>query len=366
MAGRDMLAQAPTGSGKTLAFGVPLVERITAAAAAGGGRTTGPAALVLVPTRELATQVATEIAALAAGRLRVATAFGGVGQGPQDAAARRAAVLVACPGRLIDLLGQRLVDLRGVRDLVLDEADRMLDMGFAPQVERVLAVLPARRRTSLFSATLDGAVGDLARRHTRDAVTRTVAAQTADDHRTTLERIDHRFAAVPAERKVDALVDALGAGKHERAIVFTRTKRGADRVVRRLGQGGIGAAVLHGGKSQGQRTRALADFAAGRTDVLVATDIAARGIDLPDVTHVVNFDVPAEAADYVHRAGRTARAGRGGMAVTLVTPEEERDVARLAATLRVACPFVVGSAAARSGSGRRSRSGRERMAMARG
>ena len=323
LAGRDVLAKSPTGSGKTLAFALPIVERI--------GRDGGaPTALVLVPTRELAAQVTQELRDVARARgLRVESVYGGAPLGAQAKRARGAQVLVATPGRLQDLVERRLVTLEHVRILVLDEADRMLDMGFKPQVERILRRVPQRRQTMLFSATLDGEVGELAHSYTHDPSRFEVGrpAKVAPE-----AAVDHRFVSVTAESKVDALVAELEA-ERGLALVFVRTKRGADRLVQKLNRRDVRAVAMHGDLSQGQRERALARFRGGQVKTLVATDVAARGLDLADITHVINFDPPADDTGYVHRVGRTGRAGRGGSGITLVLPEQEADVSRVAARL---------------------------------
>jgi superfamily II DNA/RNA helicase len=322
LAGRDILAKSPTGSGKTLAFAVPIVERLEPGAAR-------PAALVLVPTRELAAQVADELGPLADARgLAVATVYGGVPIPAQAKRAKGAHVLVATPGRLEDLASRRLIRLDGIRILVLDEADRMLDMGFKPQVDRIVNRLRPSRQTMFFSATLHGEVGQMADAYTRDP--------RFHEARPLLEvdaaEVEHRFVPVTAENKVETLVELLGQTQGL-ALVFVRTKRGADRLVRRLERHGIKAAALHGDKTQAARERALEQFESGRVSTLVATDLAARGLDLEHITHVINFDPPAERTDYVHRVGRTGRAGRGGTGITLVLPEQQADVSRVAARL---------------------------------
>jgi ATP-dependent RNA helicase RhlE len=318
LTGRDVLAKAPTGSGKTLAFAIPIVEQLET----GGQR---PAALVLVPTRELASQVAGELTALAGG-LRVAAVYGGVPLHAQAKRAREAHVLVATPGRLNDLLERRAVDLRGVRILVLDEADRMLDMGFKPQVDRIVHRVPAGRQTMFFSATLDSQVGDLARAYTTDPVR--CEAERAPSYGTDGD-VEHRFVPVKADSKVETLADLLRS-EGERTLVFVRTRRGADRLVRKLARLGVTAVAMHGDLNQGQRERALRRFESGDASTLVATDVAARGLDLVEITHVVNFDPPAESSGYVHRVGRTGRAGRGGVGVTFVLPEQQEEVSRVA------------------------------------
>jgi ATP-dependent RNA helicase RhlE len=323
LAGLDVLAESPTGSGKTIAFGIPLVERTAGA----GGR---PAALVLVPTRELATQVAADIRPLAEAKgLRVATVYGGVALGPQAKKARGAHVLVATPGRLFDLLERRMVVLEGIRVLVLDEADRMLDMGFKPQVDRILKTVPKNRQTLLFSATFDGAVAELARNYTDNAS----HFRGALPEEKKKGDIAHTFVSVTAEDKLDLLVEHLKDAERGLALVFVRTKHGADKLARKLARHDIAATPMHGNLSQSQRERALARFESGRVTTLVATDVAARGLDVDDITHVINFDPPHGDDDYVHRVGRTGRAGRSGTGVTFVLPEQRSDVSKLAQRL---------------------------------
>jgi superfamily II DNA/RNA helicase len=284
---------------------------------------------VLVPTRELAQQVAEELRLLAGkGGLRVAAVFGGVPLAPQAKRAVGAHLLVATPGRLQDLLDRRLLSLDGVRTLVLDEADRMLDMGFKPQVERILARVPRDRQTMLFSATLDGEVGELARSYTRNP-SRFEASLPSHAEQ---GEIAHTFVGVTAEGKFDALIRELEADRGL-ALVFVRTKRGAERLAEKLARRGVAAASLHGNMTQGARDRALARFRDGKVKTLVATDVAARGLDLADITHVINFDPPADDASYVHRVGRTGRAGRSGTGITLVLPEQQADLSRVAVRL---------------------------------
>ena len=318
LAGRDILAKAPTGSGKTLSFAIPIVERLDV-----GDRR--PSTLVLVPTRELASQVALEIASIAPSGVEVATVYGGVPIHAQAKRARNAHVVVATPGRLNDLLERKAITLDAVRILVLDEADRMLDMGFKPQVDRIVRRLPSSRQTMFFSATLDASVGELARAYTSDPV-RCEAAPIVIE---ASEEVEHRFVSVNAEDKVSTLAELL---REERgvALVFVRTRRGAERLVKKLAFHQVDAVAFHGDLSQGQRERALKRFETGKASTLVATDVAARGLDLVDITHVINFDPPAEHSGYVHRVGRTGRAGRGGIGVTFVLPEQQADVSRVA------------------------------------
>jgi ATP-dependent RNA helicase RhlE len=326
LAGRDVLAKSPTGSGKTLAFGAPLVDRIAADARR-------PAALVLAPTRELASQIVDELRPLARARnLSVTAVYGGVGFEKQTREAQRAHIVVATPGRLEDLLGRRAFSLRHVSTLVLDEADRMLDMGFRPAVDRIVAQCPRDRQTLFFSATLDGEAGRIAKAYTRDAKRH---EHTPPQRRTA--DIEHRFLAVERDDRLDALVGALDAS--DMALVFVRTKRGADRLVRRLSREGVEAVAMHGDKSQRQREKALAAFEAGRVDTLVATDVASRGIDVEGISHVINFDPPEDREGYVHRVGRTGRAGRTGVGITFFGRENARDLEKIADQLRLKPEF---------------------------
>jgi ATP-dependent RNA helicase RhlE len=329
LAGRDVLVRSPTGSGKTLAFGLPLVDRIEA-------HDPRCAALVLVPTRELAAQIVDELREPAAARaLAVAAVYGGVGIERQAKLARRAHVVVATPGRLEDLIARGAVRLDRVRMLVLDEADRMLDMGFRPAVERIVARVPSRRQTLFLSATLDGEAGRLAGRHTRDA-----RRHEQEPPRRERSLVEHRFEAVAREDKLDRLVAALREGRAARTLVFVRTKRGADRLVKRLSARGVDVLAMHGDKSQSQREKALARFDAGRIDALVATDVAARGIDVDGITQVINFDAPEDRDTYVHRVGRTGRAGRSGIGITFVMRDQAHDVGRIASELRLHAQFA--------------------------
>ena len=330
LAGRDVLVKSPTGSGKTLAFGVPLLDNPDAF----GAR---PFALVLAPTRELASQIVDEIASVASARsLTVAAVHGGVGLHAQAQRARRADVLVATPGRLLDLLERGDISLGSVRVFVLDEADRMLDMGFKPDVDRIVRLTPRDRQTLLFSATLDGEVGVVAREYTRDARRheRTPAPEKQAD-------VEHRFVRVAHDDKVAALVDQLGDPDRGRTLVFVRTKRGADRLVKRLRSHQVDAVAMHGDKSQGQRERALARFEDGKVAALVATDVAARGIDVEGITHVINYDTPEDSDAYTHRIGRTGRAGRQGTGVSFVLADQAEDVRRMAGSLGLVREFEV-------------------------
>jgi ATP-dependent RNA helicase RhlE len=340
VAGRDVLVGSPTGSGKTLAFGLPMVDRIEA---------DHPrcAALVLVPTRELAAQIVEALREPATARaLAIAAVYGGVGIERQAKLARRAHIVVATPGRLEDLIGRGAVRLDRVRMLVLDEADRMLDMGFRPAVERIIGQVPEERQTLFLSATLDGATGELARRHTRDARRHEQELPKRDRG-----RVEHRFEAVEREDRLELLVDSLRAEPDARSLVFVRTKRGADRLVKRLKARGVDALAMHGDKSQAQREKALARFHAGRLDALVATDVAARGIDVDGITHVINFDAPEDRDTYVHRVGRTGRAGRSGIGITFVMHDQARDVGRIASELRLHAQFEQSGLSAAGGRG---------------
>jgi superfamily II DNA/RNA helicase len=318
----DVLVKSPTGSGKTLAFAVPLVERIEATDAR-------PSALVLAPTRELATQIVEAMRPLAHARaLSVAAVYGGAGIDRQSKLARRAHVVVATPGRLEDLLERGAFSLSRVKILVLDEADRMLDMGFRPAVDRIVRQVPRRRQTLFFSATLDGLVGKLARSYTREP--RSHELRAPEERR---GDVRHRFVSVTHAAKLDVLVRELGDRDRGLTLVFVRTKRGADRLVKRLGAHDIPAVAMHWNKSQAQRERALLSFETGKVATLVATDVAARGLDIDDVTHVINFDAPADREGYVHRIGRTGRAGRTGTGITLVAPDQEQSMSRIARQL---------------------------------
>ncbi len=322
LAGLDVLAKSPTGSGKTLAFAVPIVERTTPADAR-------PSALVLVPTRELAAQVSAELESLVPAKgLKVAAVYGGVPLNAQAKRAKGAHVLVATPGRLQDLAERRLVDLSHVRILVLDEADRMLDMGFQPQVDRIVRRLPRNRQTMFFSATLDGPVGELARNYT-NSPSRFEAALAEEQEP---GEIEHHFVPVTADTKVETLVKHIKSSSGL-TLVFVRTKRGADKLVQKLTRQDVRAVAMHGDMSQGARERALARFESGKVTTLVATDVAARGLDLDDITHVINFDPPGEDKDYVHRTGRTGRAGRSGKAITYVLPEQQAETSHVARRL---------------------------------
>ena len=317
--GGDVLAKSPTGSGKTLAFAIPIVQRLSP----GAGR---PSALVLVPTRELCVQVTEEFALIAGTSVKVASVYGGVPLKAQANEAKSAHVIVATPGRLQDLVDRRLLSLDDVKVLVLDEADRMLDMGFKPQVDRLVRRLRDDRQTMFFSATLDGEVGELARRYTHYPAR--FEGELPAERRS--GAVDHRFVPVTADTKVSTLVNMLREEDRGLALVFVRTKAGADRLVEKLRRHEVDAIAIHGDKGQAQREQALSRFDSGKVRTLVATDVAARGLDVDDITHVINFDPPEEASSYTHRVGRTGRAGRGGIGITLVLPEQQADVSRVA------------------------------------
>jgi ATP-dependent RNA helicase RhlE len=317
MDGRDILASAMTGSGKTAAFVLPILQRLA-------GRPRGATrALILTPTRELAAQIQEHVALLGRHtRVSAAVVIGGLGMRPQEEAFRRGVdVIVATPGRLLDHMRSSYAALAGVEVLVLDEADRMLDMGFLPDVRRILRQLPARRQTLLFSATLPAPIISLSREMLADPVRIAVDPPVAPP-----STITHAAYPVAAELKSALLVELVRRGEIKSVIAFTRTKHRANRLADYLARNGIAAGRIHGNRSQAQRTQTLGGFKAGKFPVLVATDIAARGIDVDALSHVVNFDVPASPEDYVHRVGRTARAEASGDAFAFVSPEEEANV----------------------------------------
>jgi ATP-dependent RNA helicase RhlE len=320
MAGRDLVATAQTGTGKTLAFVLPMMQILSTEP-----RRPGVRALILSPTRELAVQIAECIALIARGTgMTAATVVGGLNERTQLQAIRKGAqIVVATPGRLTDFLGRGLVDLRGVRLLVLDEADRMLDMGFLPAIQRISAALPAARQTLLFSATIESSVKQLVASHVRDAV-RVELGSTSKP----AEQVALHYYEVEQERKLDLLQKMLREEEGS-FLVFARTKHGADKLAKKLGQGGWKSAAIHGDRSQNQRMQALKGFQDGYYRVLVATDVAARGIHVEGISHVVNYDLPQAPEDFIHRVGRTGRAGTRGTASTFGTRVQRADVARI-------------------------------------
>ena len=315
--GHDLMGVAQTGTGKTAAFALPLLQRLDQANEP--ARPRQPKSLILAPTRELALQIHTELENFAKNTsLRSTVIFGGVGQNPQVRQLQKGVdVLVATPGRLLDLVGQGYVDLSMICVLVLDEADRLLDMGFIPDVKRIVQQTPKSRQSLLFSATMSKGVSQLARNMLRDPIRVDVSPK-----QPTVKKIDQRVIMVENPDKLEVLQTLLHDESLSRAIVFTRTKHGANKVAKKLCAAGVSADAIHGNKSQSARQRALADFKKGRTWVLVATDIAARGLDIEGVSHVINFELPHEPEGYVHRIGRTGRAGASGVAWSLVDPSE--------------------------------------------
>jgi ATP-dependent RNA helicase DeaD len=324
--GGDVVGLAQTGSGKTAAFAIPLIEGLDR-------RAQGVQALVLAPTRELAAQAATEISNISRhAPVRAVVLCGGVPIGPQIKALknRSAVAVVGTPGRILDHLQRGTLRLGSVRYLVLDEADRMLDMGFAPDVGRILSCTPENRQTALFSATMPGEIRGMAKRHMRSPRHLTVESEAP-----TVDTVEQVFYRVAGRDKTRALRTLIDAEDDPLAVVFRRTKHGATKLHRQLERDGYKAVLLHGGKSQSQRTKTLAGFAKGRTRILVATNVAARGLDIPNVSHVVNYDLPEDAETYVHRIGRTARAGKAGVAVTLVGEAEVREFDKIQRSLPV-------------------------------
>ncbi|MGH2539223.1 MAG: DEAD/DEAH box helicase [Actinomycetota bacterium] len=329
-AGRDTLAKSQTGSGKTLGFAIPIVEQLDPHA------TSRPEALVLVPTRELATQVRDEFVDVAKAKgLTVKAVYGGTRVSEQSKGVGQVHILIATPGRLDDLAQRRMVQLGGVRIFVLDEADRMLDMGFQPQVDRIVRRLPKDRQTMFFSATLDGAVGRIAEVYTRDPVRHEIESEGK-----TVEEADHRFLPVESHGKLAQLIELAQEEEPDGlTLVFVNTKRAVDSLARQLRREGVTAVTMHGDMTQQARERALQRFEDKHVGVLIATDVAARGLDLDDITLVVNYDPPQDDKGYVHRVGRTARAGRTGTSVTFVTPQQLGDVSRMAARLDLHAEF---------------------------
>ena len=323
LAGRDLVATAQTGTGKTLAFVLPILHRLEQQP-----KRPGIGALILSPTRELAIQIHETFAKMAAGTgLHAAVAVGGLGERPQLQSMRKAQVLIATPGRLYDFLGRQLVDLRGTRMLVLDEADRMLDLGFLPTIKKILAALPADRQTMFFSATMESSVKHLVQEYVRDAVRIEVGSMTKP-----VEEVDLHLYEVEQDGKLGLLQKMLRQ-EEGTFLVFARTKRGAERLSMKLSREGVSVAAIHGDRSQNQRNQALRGFQDGSYRVLVATDVAARGIHVEGIAHVVNFDLPQVPEDFLHRVGRTARAGARGTASTFATRSERSDVALIERTL---------------------------------
>jgi superfamily II DNA/RNA helicase len=329
LAGRDVCGKAKTGSGKTLAFGLPVLARV------GRAKSKRPRALVLVPTRELALQVSDVLEPIGvAVERRVTSVYGGARMDRQIALLQEGIeVVIATPGRLIDLVDRGAVSLADVEIMVLDEADRMVDMGFLPQVEWLLRHVTGEHQTLLFSATLDGAIDHLVKSELHDPVRHEVVSRTI-----TVEEMTHRFLLVHEMDKVRVL--AAIARQHPRTLAFVRSKRGADQLAIALKKEGIAAAAIHGDLHQRHRERAITEFASGRLSVLVATDVAARGLDIDDIGVVVHYDPPQDSKDYLHRSGRTARAGESGMVVTLVLWNEELEVRRLQRRLALGVPIV--------------------------
>ena len=356
LAGHDVLAKSPTGSGKTLAFAIPIVERLEATDRRPGG-------LILAPTRELALQIVDDMTDIAHARaLSVAAVYGGAGIERQIELARRVAHHRRDPGRLEDILQRRAITLEHIKILVLDEADRMLDMGFRPAVDRIVAQTPRSRQTLFFSATLEGDAGTIAKRvHDRRPPPRARAGRRPRSAET-----EHRFMQGPA-RGQGRRTSSTSSSDAERGltIVFVRTKRGADRLVKRLKDNNVTAVAMHGDKTQSQREKALARFERGEVDTLVATDVAARGIDVRDVTHVINYDMPEDRDGYVHRTGRTGRAGRAGISVTFVLGDQARDMSRIASDLGLHKEFSLSGLPTRDERQRRRRRPRSRAARPR-
>src|SRR3954469_2182397 len=342
LAGKDVCGRAPTGSGKTLGFGLPIAQRVERA------RPGRPRALILAPTRELAAQIETELRPLLAIRKRWAASFyGGVGFGPQLKALRRGTdVAVGCPGRVADLVRRGDLVLSDVDIVVIDEADRMADMGFLPEVRRLLDLVQPKRQTLLFSATLDGDVDVLVRNYQRDPVRCEVAPPERHDDRTV-----HRFVETVREERVNLTRDLVV--EHGSTVVFCRTKRGVDKVTRQLKNAGVSSAAIHGDRSQAQRQRALAAFQAGKVQALVATDVAARGIHVDDVGCVVHFDIPADAKDYLHRSGRTGRAGAAGVVVAFVVEDSRAKAHAVQRAVAGPSPAPTPGRARRPGASRR-------------
>ena len=366
LAGRDLCGIAQTGTGKTAAFALPILNRLAAAKAPAAPR--APRILVLSPTRELASQIAQSFRTYGAGlNVRVAVVFGGVSQRPQvDALKRGVDVLVATPGRLLDLIEQRVLSLGSVEVLVVDEADQMLDLGFVVPLKRIVKLIPAQRQTLFFSATMPKTISQLA-----DSLLTDPVQVAATPVATTVERVEQSVIFVPTAQKQPLLEHVLADAAMERVLVFARTKHGADKIVRNLTRAGVEAQAIHGNKSQAQRERALAAFKGGATRVLVATDIAARGIHVEGVSHVVNYDLPNVPESYVHRIGRTARAGAAGIALSFCNGEERaylRDIEKLTRVSLPVAPLpgnLPASAPASSDAGPRERASADRASPGR-
>ncbi len=333
MAGRDVFGCAQTGTGKTAAFGLPILHRLHNQGPFRGG----PRALILAPTRELAVQIDESIRTYSKGlKVRSVVLLGGVSIRPQiDQIRRGVDIVIATPGRLLDVVEHRALNLSNIHTFVLDEADRMLDMGFMPSIRQIVKLIPTQRQTLFFSATLPREIRDLANSLLSDPVHIAVAPEN-----TTTEMVDQRLYYVERDRKRALLAHLLSDDLEGSVLVFTRTKRGADRVTKDLMKEGLKVASIHGDKSQTARQKALQDFKTGRTRVLVATDIAARGIDIAQLPYVVNYDVPEAAETYVHRIGRTGRAGRTGIAVTLATPEDRGSLRDIEKLIKMRIPTV--------------------------
>ncbi|HUP65110.1 MAG TPA: DEAD/DEAH box helicase [Thermoanaerobaculia bacterium] len=323
LTGSDLIGIAQTGTGKTAAFALPMLERLAANRAAASRAPRHPRALILAPTRELAAQIEESFRIFGKSLdIRSTVIFGGVAEGPQIQAVRHGVdIIVATPGRLLDLMGQKRVSLRGVEIAVLDEADRMLDMGFLPSIRKIVATLPKERQTLLFSATLSKDIEKVTAEFLRAPKLIEIGRRSSP-----VESVTQILVPVDKGRKIDLLVHVLNDPALDSVLVFSRTKHGADKIARKLASARISSATIHGNRSQGQRTRALAAFKGGEVQVLVATDIAARGIDIEEISHVINFDFPMHPEDYVHRIGRTGRAAATGDAISFVTAEDEPSV----------------------------------------
>ena len=343
LAGRDVIGCAQTGTGKTAAFTLPVLHRLLTTPRV--HKRKGPRVLVVAPTRELAAQIHVNVVAYSAGtQLRSAAIYGGVGMGKQIQQLRQSLdVLIACPGRLLDLYGQGHVDFGAVEVLILDEADRMLDMGFLPDIRKIIAQVPERRQTLLFSATMAKEIRGLAEQYLKDPVSIAVTPVTS-----TADTVSQELFHVERGDKTRLLCQLIKRGGVDKAVVFTRTKHGADRLVRKLDSARIRANAIHGNKSQGQRTRAMDQFRDGTVNILVASDIAARGLDVQGISHVVNFDMPQDSDTYIHRIGRCGRAGASGVAWSMCAPEERGQLRDLQRDLKRELPVAdwEGSAAA--------------------